>query len=596
MADDKYRLQLTGEQVDDALRQLNMRVAEGWAVGTKDGVEVGSSSQYYHNNAKYYAEKASRDISDGVTEATAQADRAESAANRAESAIPSGTAGAVFFDRDLNLTEADASRARANIKNSNPNLLRNWYFVGGGSQLGADIFPINQRGLTTYASTGFTVDGWALSNSNAQLSVNSDCIRLTPTGTSLFRQRVESKEGVYTFSVVMKGSGTLTIRFYNDNATVKASPLITLTDSWTLYSVSVNTNEEGLGPFTLVGLRLTADCQQVDIQKAKLERGAVSTLLLDDKPDFGAELIKDIISTNSASDNYANRLYVGASRENLLVNGWFRINQRGQTVYTTSGTREYTVDMWKISTSNNEAATLTVTDNGITASYPSGASVLAILQILDERLISKVNGQMITFSVMLSNGEVRSGSGIFTAGTSKFFYRGDDLRLYIYSPNANRVQPTIQIMPGNTVEIVAAKLELGMFSTLANDTVPDYTTELIKCQRYFFRVKGVTAGRAYIAPAFVGSAVISNIPTPVTMYEGVTPTATFSGALQVYRTLPSVGAYPLLAITGVRVLTGSVSLLMSIPDGSALTVGNVGFLSFVNNTGYIDISCEPVEV
>jgi len=41
-----------------------------------------------------------------------------------------------------------------------PNLLVNWYFEGGGSQLGAGIFPLNHGGLTTYSALQFKLDGW----------------------------------------------------------------------------------------------------------------------------------------------------------------------------------------------------------------------------------------------------------------------------------------------------------------------------------------------------------------------------------------------------------------------------------------------------
>lgn len=45
---------------------------------------------------------------------------------------------------------------------SRRNLLDNWYFVGGGSQQGGRQFPINQRGLTEYTETGYTIDRWFL--------------------------------------------------------------------------------------------------------------------------------------------------------------------------------------------------------------------------------------------------------------------------------------------------------------------------------------------------------------------------------------------------------------------------------------------------
>lgn len=97
MSESKYQLQLTGAQIDDALEQMNNRVPEGWTVGERDGVPVPSTSPYYHNNAKYYAEEA--------------AEQAE----RAESAVPSGTAGAVFFDRAQTLSAAQKAQARENI-------------------------------------------------------------------------------------------------------------------------------------------------------------------------------------------------------------------------------------------------------------------------------------------------------------------------------------------------------------------------------------------------------------------------------------------------------------------------------------------------
>lgn len=46
----------------------------------------------------------------------------------------------------------------------NRNLLRNAYFVGGGSQKGNGYFPINQKGQTEYAypNKSTTIDGWSM--------------------------------------------------------------------------------------------------------------------------------------------------------------------------------------------------------------------------------------------------------------------------------------------------------------------------------------------------------------------------------------------------------------------------------------------------
>lgn len=575
-----YISTLTGTQMDAAMTDMANHTSEAWAVGERSGVAVASGDVTYHNNAKYYAEQANTQITSGVA-------RAEAAAARAEAAVPSGTAGAVFFDREQTLTEAQASQARANIQASNPNLLRNWYFVGGGSQLGYGVFPINQRGQTSYTGVTYTIDSWRCTNSGGTVNVLADCIELSSTSGSMhLRQYIATlPEGAYTFSAYFKGTGTIAVGVSQNDSTVDSNSISNKTD-WTLVRIRVTSSIDS------VFIRYIGGSGTAYIKSVKLEKGSYSTLSLD-IPDFGEELYK--CSTYS-------RPYVGASRENLLVNGWFRINQRGQSSYTTTGSRVYTVDMWKATTSNGGNGTVTVTENGITASYPSGNNYLYLVQILDERLISSIDGKMLSFSVRLNDGTVKSGSAIFNRGETKYFYSDDTLRLRIYSPNANRVEPTIDVRPGTTVNIVAAKLEIGMFPTIANDTVPDYTTELIKCQRYFFRVKGVTAARAYLAPAFMArysstsNVAIANIPTPVTMYDGVTPTAIYSGTAQFFRISPTSGTNPLLNITSVRVLTGSVSLQFSVPDGSALTSGDIGFLSFANNTGYIDISCEPVEV
>ncbi|MBE5055293.1 hypothetical protein INF37_04680 [Pseudoflavonifractor sp. DSM 107456] len=61
-----------------------------------------------------------------------------------------------------------------------PTLLRNGFFVGGGSQKGSGIFPINQRGKLSYAD-GYTIDGWKLNSGT--LTVKDDCIELeAPSG------------------------------------------------------------------------------------------------------------------------------------------------------------------------------------------------------------------------------------------------------------------------------------------------------------------------------------------------------------------------------------------------------------------------------
>lgn len=61
-----------------------------------------------------------------------------------------------------------------------PNLLDNWYFVGGGSQLGQGIFPINQQRQTAYTTVGGCIDRWVLNKGSFNVNAfglvrSTDC-------------------------------------------------------------------------------------------------------------------------------------------------------------------------------------------------------------------------------------------------------------------------------------------------------------------------------------------------------------------------------------------------------------------------------------
>lgn len=75
-----------------------------------------------------------------------------------------------------------------------PNLLDNWYFVGGGSQQGGGQFPINQRGNTSYSAGAYSIDRWYNRQyTTASLVSNGLKLELTNTGGyPFFTQRLEN--------------------------------------------------------------------------------------------------------------------------------------------------------------------------------------------------------------------------------------------------------------------------------------------------------------------------------------------------------------------------------------------------------------------
>lgn len=91
MADLKYRGPLLGPELDRVFLDILNRVAERWAVGQADGVDVDETDETWHNNAKHYAES----IGGAVPQAIAAAAAAEAAAAIAQS-ISSGNV--LFYD------------------------------------------------------------------------------------------------------------------------------------------------------------------------------------------------------------------------------------------------------------------------------------------------------------------------------------------------------------------------------------------------------------------------------------------------------------------------------------------------------------------
>ena len=199
---------------------------------------------------------------------------------------------------------------------SNPNLLDNWYFVGGGSQQGGGQFPINQRGETEYNSSGsartVSFDRWMLDPNNGSVSItlNSDGIRLQQIEAGNNAQSLsQAKEAsffqsnvTYTLSVLCKGTGKLQLLAYaNDGQFSKFTAFDVTNDyapyaiTFTLPQITSNTVSFWIYPDVLGNLGY------IDVLAAKLELGPTQTLAYQDEegnwqlfelPDYGEELAK----------------------------------------------------------------------------------------------------------------------------------------------------------------------------------------------------------------------------------------------------------------------------------------------------------------
>ena len=205
-------------------------------------------------------------------------------------------------------------------------------------------------------------------------------------------------------------------------------------------------------------------------------------------------------------------------RKNLLDNwyfvgggttGKFPINQRAITDYTNEG---YNVDRWIC----NEAGVSAV-ENGI--SIPAG---VYFFQRLPGNLLA---GKTVTMSVLFADGDLVSGTGIVsTSGIVNIYPLNNNVRLYSENNSGTNFIAFV-VYVGTARTISAIKLELGETQTLARQTdsgwelleIPDYGTELAKCQRYYVPVGGslgLVIGGAHFSNLQIAAV---DIPVPVTM-------------------------------------------------------------------------------
>ena len=152
-------------------------------------------------------------------------------------------------------------------KFSNPNLLIN------------PDFEINQRGLNSYTSNGYTVDRWKISN--ATLNATTKTLSNPNSTGGNFLQSLENKP-TGTFTVTLNvASVTGTVKFlWQDGSTPKTGVAI---------SKGVNTYTFTASSLTWVGIQIASGAS-IQLSYMKLEQGAVATPFV--APNPAEEMMK----------------------------------------------------------------------------------------------------------------------------------------------------------------------------------------------------------------------------------------------------------------------------------------------------------------
>lgn len=269
------------------------------------------------------------------------------------------------------------------------------------------------------------------------------------------------------------------------------------------------------------------------------------------------------------------------SNRNLLDNWWWGdgepVNQRsftsGQTTHNA-----YCIDRWKTSYGSTPG-TISLNDNGLTITAASGTYAL-INQVIER--YSALSGKTVTASALLSNGTIVSGTvANLNWANNPIVVTSGNVRLQLLSGGYFRVT----ILNGGSATIRAVKLELGSYSTLANDVPPDYGEELLKCRRYFIRVKGDPLGIGYITSGLSTAYIL--IPTGVTMRT--TPSVAKNGDFRV-RVQGNTLTVNSMAAASPAHTGGGVGIACSLAS-SASAVGTCALYENTT-TGYIDLSAD----
>lgn len=230
--------------------------------------------------------------------------------------------------------------------------------------------------------------------------------------------------------------------------------------------------------------------------------------------ESGSSVTTDVELSATSENPVQNKAIVAAiTNPNLLDNGDFSINQRGQSVYdaTSAGLYKYTVDrwcFWKYNSDNYGAVTVNA-DGSLSVDGADGADDCILTQVVENGI--ELVGKIVTLSLEITEitGTVmlqlhKSSANIYISkpGVYQLTFGWPELDIYrICINNTNCSHYTIKWM----------KLELGSVATAF--VPPNPAVELSKCQRY--QMLGPMQA-TYLYSRSDGNSCVVFLPLPVT--------------------------------------------------------------------------------
>lgn len=391
----------------------------------------------------------------------------------------------------------------------NKNLLRNWYFPN----------PINQNRKTSYATAGFTIDGWYIKNNTT--------LKLVKKGLDGRARIASPAEGanvvMLPFDNPASFSGktlTFSVLFDNDantNNAIRACGILQysvsgsddVTTVMTPYLAKNTSEARGAKIDLLSGTTTLPDdisTLEFGIQfsdpsyettksgavavAAKVEIGDIQTLghlegdvwILNEIPNYEEQ--RTICDQYSLISNERKAPLTYPCNENLFRNWYFEnpVNRQGKTEYTETGR---TIDGWKLTAAmsgSKSLSSLIVDENGIQLIYKGTSTSTSLNYVFDN--IHLAPSTKLTISI-LSDDELYFG-------TFSYQYAGSAVKLIPDKLDFYSTASGINFRTSSSVSLQAVKLEVGTNQTLAHkegdkwvlNEIPDYAEQYAICEKY----------------------------------------------------------------------------------------------------------------
>lgn len=228
----------------------------------------------------------------------------------------------------------------------NRNLLRNWYFAGGGSAAG--ILPVNDRGQTTYSGPAYAYNGWYVRGVGVA-SLTADGVQFTSPNENDYKGLTQSITDIRSELVGKTVTISILVKDYNmsshadypkvgiyaaNSATTNTSAILTarisgnglITATGVIPESVMDYNSLNFSAF-YVASGSTMPYGSLTIVAAKVELGDTQTLahlengvwIVDDIPRYAEEQAKSQTNNSDSSDITAN-----------WVNVFGRVNSSGK--------------------------------------------------------------------------------------------------------------------------------------------------------------------------------------------------------------------------------------------------------------------------